>query len=31
MDYSEYELMQKAVDIVGTSEHPTNKVAATLA
>lgn len=31
MDYSEYELMQMAVDIVGTSEHPTNKVAATLA
>ena len=31
MDYSEYELMQKAVDIVGTSEHPTNKVAAVIA
>jgi deoxycytidylate deaminase len=31
MDVSEYELMQKAVDIVGQSEHPTNKVAATLA
>jgi hypothetical protein len=31
MDYSEYELMQKAVDIVRTSEHPTNKVAAVLA
>lgn len=30
MDYSEYELMQKAVDIVGTSEHPTNKVAAAI-
>lgn len=31
MSVSEYELMQQAVDIVGQSEHPTNKVAAALA
>ncbi|MGB4106469.1 MAG: deoxycytidylate deaminase [Alphaproteobacteria bacterium] len=31
MGVSEYDLMQQAVDIVGTSEHPTNKVAAALA
>ncbi|MCK5284617.1 MAG: deoxycytidylate deaminase [Alphaproteobacteria bacterium] len=31
MNLSPYELMQKAVDIVQNSPHPTNKVAATLA
>lgn len=30
MSVSEYELMQRAVDIVGTSPHPTNKIAAAL-
>ena len=31
MNPSPYTLMQAAVDIVGTSDHPTNKIAATLA
>lgn len=31
MTSSPYDLMQSAVDIVGTSPHPTNKIAATLA
>lgn len=31
MAFSEFELMQKAVDIVSLSEHPTNKVSAAIA
>ncbi|GJL85127.1 MAG: hypothetical protein DHS20C02_09020 [Micavibrio sp.] len=31
MTFSPYELMQQAVDIVGDSPHPTNKIAATIA
>lgn len=30
MDFSPFDEMQKAVDIVGASEHPTNKIAATI-